>query len=77
MFAYGIRWQWVKTAMENSPAHPDSLRAAVDFWTGVAPSPMSPRHWPFAATAVVTALMVHALLTGLLLGIQLKPGGLL
>lgn len=77
MLAYGVRWQWVRTAMDHSPSHPDALRATLDFWTGIAPSPLNPRHWPFAATALATALMVLALLIGILLGIHLSPAGLL
>ncbi|MGJ6127335.1 hypothetical protein QN239_32670 [Mycolicibacterium sp. Y3] len=77
MLAQGVRWQWVRTAMEHSPTHPDALRATLDYWIGTAPSPLNPRHWPFAATALATALMVLALLVGILLGIHLSPAGLL
>ena len=77
MLAYGVRWKWVQTAMRESPTHPDALHAALDYWTRVAPTPMNPRHWPFAATALATALMVLALLTGIILGLHLSPQGLL
>lgn len=77
MLAYGVRLQWVQTAMRESPTHPDALHAALDYWTRVAPTPMNPRHWPFAATALATALMVLALLTGIILGLHLSPQGLL
>lgn len=77
MLACGMRWPAVQTAMDNAPGHPDLLRAALDFWTAAAPSPMNPRHWPFAATTTVTALMVLALLIGLALGLYLRPQGLL
>lgn len=77
MLACGVRWQWVQTAMRESPTHPDSLRVALDYWSRVAPSPLSPRQWPFAATALVTALMTLALLAGMLLGLHMTPQGLL
>lgn len=77
MLAYGVRWQWVRTAMDHSASHPDALRATLNLWAGVAPSPLHLRHWPFAAATVATALMVLALLVGILLGIHLSPAGLL
>lgn len=77
MLAQGVRWQWVRTAMEHTSTHPDALRATLDYWIGTAPSPLNLRHWPPAATALATALMVLALLVGILLGIHLSPAGLL
>ncbi|MBY0285579.1 MAG: hypothetical protein K2X52_00285 [Mycobacteriaceae bacterium] len=74
MLAYGVRWHWVHTAMQNTPTHPDALRAALDFWTDVVPSPHNPRNWPLPATALASALMVLALLVGILLGMQLTAG---
>lgn len=74
MLAYGVRWQWVHTAMQNTPTHPDALRAALDFWTDVVPSPHNPRNWPLPATALATALMVLALLVGILLGVHITGG---
>lgn len=77
MLAHGVRWQWVRTAMDHSPSHPDALRATLEFWAGIAPTPINPRQWPFAATAMATTLMVLALLIGILLGMHLSPAGLL
>lgn len=77
MLAYGVRWQRVRAAMEHSPSHPDALRATLNLWTGIAPSPLQLRHWPFAAATVATALMLLALLVGILLGIHLSPAALL
>lgn len=77
MLAYGVRWPWVRTAMEHAASDPDALRATLNLWTGLAPSPLHLRHWPFAAATVATALMVLALLIGILLGIHLSPAGLL
>ncbi|WP_342314775.1 hypothetical protein LIX17_25390 (plasmid) [Mycobacterium avium subsp. hominissuis] len=77
MLNQGVRWQWVRTAMEHSPTHPDALRATLNYWIRTAPSPLNLRHWPPAATALATALMVLALLVGIVLGIHLSPAGLL
>lgn len=77
MLAKGVRWQWVRTAMEHLASHPDALHATLSLWSGIAPSPLHLRHWPFAAATVATALMVLALLVGILLGIHLSPAGLL
>lgn len=74
MLAYGVRWHWVHTAMQNAPTHPDALRAALDFWTDVVPSPHNPRNWPLPATALASALMVLALLVGILLGMHFTAG---
>lgn len=74
MLAYGVRWHWVHTAMQNTPTHPDALRAALDFWTDVVPSPHDPRNWPLPATALASALMALALLVGILLGMQITAG---
>lgn len=75
MLAYGVRWQWVRTAMQDSPTHPEALRAALDFWTDVVPSPQNPRNWPLPATALATALMVLTFLVGVLLGMQMISAG--
>ncbi len=77
MLSYGVRWQWVQTAMRESSPNPESLRAALEFWSRIAPHPAHPRHWPHAATALATALMVLSLLTGIILGLHLSPQGLL
>ena len=71
MFAFGIRWRWVQSALSTMPDDLPTLQRARRDWAELAAETAEPpsRGRVCVESAMVTALMVLAFLLGLLAGL--------